>query len=328
VEFGSAKLVREFTFKTDTILEIIGRYQEKGWPVDIAYAVFTYDDSMYPRDIELYQYALELSCPVMLVKTIYEDRYSKPATNADLLLFRKLIDTGHIDLVREYGKIQLSRRPDRDMYEFCLEHGISPVGDIIPLLAQLNPSQYEKVINQYQKAGRHPDSDSNSEFYSFLILTRPDLVPTDCINEDVLDSVLFHGSLELIHNLLDQGFSWKDKQYKIYVPCQDCYNGELHDCNWRYVSANFVSLRRTGQPLSSLNTATVAETFWCTYRHFDGPANDNELYIDDGHDVHHGTRYRRLSDCPPIKIQRPTTGQPAKEMTNHIPRYFVPLWQS
>lgn len=58
---------------------------------------------------------------------------------------------------------------------------------------------------------------------------------TDCIiskNEVVLRYILSRGIIP------------KNNISKIYIPCPECYNGEPHDCNFRFVTTNFLCLRK------------------------------------------------------------------------------------
>lgn len=318
VHYGLDRLGSETELKTDAILEILDIYEQRGWVVDLdefAYNVFRYNDPFRARDDKLYKWVISRSGVDLetLIKRLYTNIPSYvygPLPSGIQLLFEKLLDSGHRELVNKYSAKQLQIIPDRAFFQFCLKHDLeykSTMSDLKTLIPRLSHDECALVIQAYKDAGIYAPT---SDFYAILIHILPDMVPDDAIDETVLDSVLFNGSLQLIR---DRGLEFKDKTYVIRVPCPDCYNGEPYPCNYRYITANFVCTTRTGHALSELETCTQftdrgwnTDAFWCAYGHFDGPADDTELYTcaginglgwDDEKD-------QRIYEIPPVKVTR------------------------
>jgi hypothetical protein len=73
---------------------------------------------------------------------------------------------------------------------------------------------------------------------------------------------------------------------KLYAPCPECYNGENHSCNYRNVTTEYISLKRYGVRLDSLKTLNKdTAPVHISYYEFDGPANDQEVYVEPGIDL-------------------------------------------
>lgn len=269
------------------IIETAMDYYRRGWSTEgFLLSVFTCNN-YFQDDLSLEQFALQqYLCNNTSVTGLVHDIYQcvcTPPTKGMLLLFERMAqDSGQL---QEYALEQLRRQPDIVMFDFCVSHGV-PVGNLqskimLQLLNVMPPERYEEVIDQYRKSNNFkPDP----EYYAQIILKRPDLVPDNCIDESVLDAVLFSGSWERMMEMIAKGFRFKDKEYRIYVACESCHNGEYHSCNWRYVSANFVCTYKTGLTLEQLHQAPpkpekVKTYFDCWFADFNTPANDNELYI-------------------------------------------------
>ena len=283
IECGLKEMIH-YGLPKSSILEVAMDYYRRGWSTEgFILSVFTHGSNLMPADdlslehFALKQYLNDNKSVNGLVRDIYHC-ICTPSTKAMLMLFERM-DQEHL---LEYALQQLLRRPDVNMFDFCVKHGI-PVGtlhhqNMVCLLDVMPPERYEEVIDQYKKA------DNFKPDYAHMILKRPDLVPDHCIDERVLDSVLFSGTWELMMEIINKGFRFKDKEYRIYVECELCHNGENHSCNWRCVSANFVCLKKTGLTLDQLYQAPpkpdgVNTYFYCWYDDFDTPANDNDLYI-------------------------------------------------
>lgn len=325
-------------FKSNTILDMAKKYQERGWldkSSQYRFAVAVFADSIYPLETCLYQYVLNLDIDIsQLIEKIYDNGYKKPHLDGILLLFQKLLSNNR-DLAEKYARKQLVAVPNREFYDFCITNNLSIVSnmsDLIALIPKLDGKQCREAIEEYKKVNLYlPDP----KFYSVLIHICPDLVSDEVIDEDILDSILFYGSLPLIHDILARGFSFKDKNHRLYVPCPDCYNGEGHYCNWRYVSSNFVCNMRTnitgqGIPLAELQKFQgELKDFWCAYGHFNGVANNKELYTEAGVDElsWDDDKEQRIYRIPPVKVERNLTEQ-STNMKNNIPCYFIRLEQS
>ena len=309
IECGLKEMIINGLSKS-TIQEVAMDYYRRGWSTDgFVLSVFTHGQ----HDPSLEHFALQHNDKSVsdLVHDIYQYACI-PSTKSMLMLFEKMSEGseggegGEQELIQKYALEQLRRRPDIDMFDFCVKNGV-PVGklhhqDMERMLDVMPPERYEEVIDQFKKTD-HPN-------YAHIILKRPDLVSDHYISEAVLDAVLFSGTWELMMEMLNRGFRFKDKEYRIYVACQLCHNGENHSCNWRYVSANFVCLKKTGLTLDQLHQAPpkpnkVTTSFDCWYADFNTPANDNELYTACGVDVDWDDDTCRGSYLvPPLKISR------------------------
>lgn len=284
------------------ILEIAMDYYHRGWSTEgFVLSVFTHSGEIRPSEpsepnelslehFALKQYLGSNNSVSGLIHDIYQSSCI-PATKSMLILFEWMVQNQpteaqeHQKQLQKYALEQLRRRPDIVMFNFCVSHGV-PVGtlghrDMLRLLNVMPPERYEEVIEQYKNSDNfRPDT----EYYAQIILKRPDLVPDSCISESVLDAVLFSGSWERMMEMISKGFRFKDKEYRIYVACDSCHNGENHSCNWRYVSANFVCSYKTDLTLDQLHQSPpkpekVSTYFDCWHADFNTPANDNELYI-------------------------------------------------
>ena len=191
-----------------------------------------------------------------------------------------------------------------------------------------------KAISLYKDANTfNPDT----EFVQTLLLVGYDEfvfgepIMKGLINETVLDNILFYGSASVIRKLLDNGFVFSDRIYKLYVECDDCHNGEPHSCNWRNVSGNFVSLSRFEVPLANISSIRVEESypkFYVTYGMLDGEANELEVYTKCGIDEldfpnDHGAQ--RIYRIPPVKILLDKQPDDIVSMSNNIPRVCIPF---
>lgn len=332
VVYDIVRYTRDCHSRSENIIKMTQSYTENGWMTetlarDFVIAIFSYGDFVYPRTTELYQYALTVAEQhgidlQEIASVVYQNKYTRPICTGQLVLFKAMLDKG---LPILHASKQLSMCPCVGMFDFCIQNELSVVSDMQGLKAiieRLDEERAQRAIRQYREAGAlEPDS----KYYSKLILKCPALVDDNNIDETVLDAVLFDGSLPLIKDLLSRGFQFIQKEYRLYVPCPECYNGESHPCNDRYVNTDFVSRVRFGVCTGDLTQATDEDSFWVAYGHFDGPADDAELYTAPGVEEQgwNGDTEQRIFRVPPTRVER--AQGPAQPMHNNIPCVYVQI---
>jgi len=317
-------LISRFYYSNDLKMKIIDFFEENGWITDklredTVKEIFKYNDPVYPLSWPIYQWALD--------NMITEEFSYNVIGNRAVQVYEWLAQNGKMSRSRVVKQLYSS---GNGMLDICLKHDIDLVQDM-RLLDHIitigSEEQIRLMIGRYIGKNKY---DPVRSTYEILIQRCPDLVPDEYLC-NVLDTVLFHGSLKTIRYILDKGIKFPDKEYRIYVPCPNCYNGEGHSCNWRYVSANFiVNCRFENFGLEKLNdnpeSLPELYNFWVAYGYFVGPCDDEELYIQYGTNETgwDDESEQRTWETPPVHQFRDKK-QKATSMPNHIPTYFIPL---
>lgn len=332
IQYDLAKMTRNFRFKTSTIIDMATKYQARGWlTADAAhlFAVAVFQTDKYKlHTIDLFDWVLNLGLDYdKLLPDIYYNLCQHPSTIGAIALFQKLMNDDKTELVKKYAIMQMSMNPTSEFYDFCQSHNLNVIltpDKLLCMVKTLNPDQCAHAITAHKTTGVYTPT---PDLYAILVHKCPHLVPDSAVDWVVLDSVLFYGSIECIHEMLGRGFKFQsDRQYRIYAPCPECYNGEIHTCNFRYITADYVCRVRTNMPLNELAQANAINEFWIGYGHCDGPASNVELYTVPGQTETGWNEIteQRTYDIAPTKVVRCTT-DPATAMQNNIPCLYIAI---
>ena len=321
-------------------------YDTNGWinreyMENVAKKIFHYSDYVYPRSNDVYIKTLELcdkyGTPInKLLENIYSNQYVRPIENGVLILMERYLKDG-LDL-SYYPARQLFLVPTLTFFNFCITNNLGIVSDMKGLNNLIGVLRTKDTINKaislYKDANTfNPDTVFVQTLllvgYDELVFGDPNM--TGLINETVLDNILFYGSASVIKKLLDNGFVFLDRIYKLYVPCYDCHNGEQGSCNWRNVSANFVSLSRFEVPISNISSIKAEKKypkFYVTYGMLDGEADELEVYTEcgiDELDFPDEEGAQRIYRIPPVKILLDKQPENLVSMSNNIPTFCIPF---
>lgn len=318
-----------YNVRTDKLMDAIAYHEKLGWmtPEDRVDCVANAIQSHFPRNGIDEEWAFSQDVDMEKVVDKVYSWYSMMPSEKSIRFLSHLLKNDRKDLITKAVNYKSkSGRLDYLHFDFCIQHSIDLETDMRSFNAtikNLDRDRCKSLIDIYKAKGAY---EPNSETYSILIIRDNEFVPDEFIDETVLDSVLFNGSLDLIKDLLQKGFVFKDKVYLLYVPCPECYNGEMHRCNDRYVSTNFIITMRCDYSLEEIDKAEDIFPFWCAYGHFDGPADDSELYIKPGvneSDDWNDEADQRIYEIPPVRVDREPG--PVTKAANPIPEIFIPI---
>jgi len=96
------------------------------------------------------------------------------------------------------------------------------------------------------------------------------------------DNVIAYNTKEALLYLLERGIKFENYANRRYVPCHDCYNGESHSCNYRWITSNFMALERYQLTLDELelvkNIKEQPRPYHDRYSSFEGPADEDQIF--------------------------------------------------
>lgn len=109
------------------------------------------------------------------------------------------------------------------------------------------------------------------------------------------DCVLMYNTRDVIDYVRSRGIIFHNHIIKLYVPCPKCHNLEGHNCNWRNISTEYISLSRYNLKLEDINTNNDIinilnqnnkddDDFYASWYEFNGTADEKEVYVAPGID--------------------------------------------
>lgn len=329
-------------FKSDfqfikTILEI---YEKNNWlTVDtdegtIIHELFSYSDSIYPRDEELFDYVTELydrvNIPINIIKNELDtlECVARKGSINNFLRLLKLYKTRNLHIKdvfvqfirRQYYSKQNTQLMN-ELVDFCIKNNIDVTNahninnefhshETIDVPYHLSScisdwSILKKVIVCYLdknipintdnrllvNIGRNFEIEAVKFMIDYCEKNKQDIhaYPLPDFYYDTMnftDAIIFSNSVEVLQYILSLGIIPKNNVIKLYVPCNECYNGESHSCNFRNVTTEYISLSRYEVTLDKLHTITENKPARrISYYEFSGPAKENEVYTEPGVDV-------------------------------------------
>lgn len=108
-------------------------------------------------------------------------------------------------------------------------------------------------------------------------------------NETFIKEIISNNSVEVLRYIMKIGakpIDYIDSIYKLYIPCPNCYNGELSRCNYRNVSLEYILLSRYKIKIKDLENIDILDKLENTepvefdYSEFEGDADDCEIYVE------------------------------------------------